>query len=112
MKQQKSILIRPSIKIIHKLQTVTQFLIASQSVTGSTEPLSSCTIGSVVHITYSLNCCKPTKAKLAHVIKENNTFAPHPFCRISCALKSSSPTQIKLHLAYKPTGNVVLICCC
>ena len=54
IKQQKSILIRPSIKIIYKLQTATEFLIASQSVTGSTEPLSSCTIG--IHITYSLNC--------------------------------------------------------
>ena len=53
-KTAKSILIRPSIKIIYKLQTATEFLIASQSVTGSTEPLSSCTIG--IHITYSLNC--------------------------------------------------------
>ena len=50
IKQQKSIFIQPSIKIIYKFQIVLQFLIASQSVTGSTQPLSNYTIGNYLCI--------------------------------------------------------------
>ena len=40
---------------------------------------------------------KSTETKLIHLIKENNTFAPHPFSRINLRFKkSSSSTQIKV----------------
>ena len=75
----RSILIRLSIKVIYKLQITMELLIPSQSVTGSSQPLCDCTIGNRLYM--QLICSKPIEANLAHLLKENNTFAPHPFCR-------------------------------